>query len=93
MKLKKEGWFLAECETSDGKGVSIWVDRQGSSIYLSGSGSGYGSHLCHASVIAIQQVRNEIELVYSVTVKSIKMQSELAREMNQSKPSSVAPDE
>jgi hypothetical protein len=93
MASKRETWFLAECKTSDGKKKSIWVDRQGSSIYLSTAGSSYGSYLCHSSVSTIEQVKAEIAMVYEVTVTSVKMQNELAREMNQSKPSHSPPDE
>lgn len=85
MASKRETWFLAECEAANGEKRSIWVDREGVSIYLTSAGGGYGRHLCHTAVSTMDQVKAEIALVYGVTVTAIKMPYELAREANEAK--------
>lgn len=90
MAPKRESWFLADCETNAGKKVSVWVDREGSSVHLSPS-NGYKSHLCHTSVSTMDEVKSEISIVYALKVISIKSKSEVALMMNRAIPSAPPP--
>ena len=81
MTTKRELLFVADGEDSEGNKKSIWVYRQGASIYLSVDAPGK-QHLCHSSVTSREHILSEIYSVYGVEVKSVKEPFEIAEELN-----------
>lgn len=82
MASKREVWFVAECEDTDGSSADITVIRDGGVIHLAPSRMGWAFKTCHHLTSTEAHVISEIEMICEVKVKNTVDRFERTRQVN-----------